>query len=57
MMSGWPKSLTKIANELLRNSNPREMMREQGKKSTSLDDQIANEIDVSQAQVDHHDGK
>jgi hypothetical protein len=32
-------------------------MMEQAKKSPSLDDQIANEIDVSQSQVDHHDGK
>jgi hypothetical protein len=57
MMSGRPKSLTEIANELLRNSNPREMMRELAKKSPSLDDQIANKIDVSQTQVGHHDGK
>jgi len=57
MMSGRPKSLAEIANELLRNSNPREMMRELAKKSPSLDDQIANKIDVSQTQVGHHDGK
>ena len=43
-MSERPKSLTEIANELLRKSNPREMMKELSRRSPSLDDGITNEM-------------
>jgi hypothetical protein len=56
-VSERPKSAAEIANEILRKLNPREMMKEQSKKSPSLDDDITNEIDVSQNRAGHNDGK
>ena len=56
-MSERPKSATEIANELLRKSNPREMMKEQSRRPPSLDDGIKNEIDVSQTRAGQYGGK
>lgn len=47
-MSERPKTSLEIANEMLRDSKPAELLKERGDESPSLDDHIINEIDITQ---------
>jgi len=48
-MSERPKTPLELANEILLNSRPSELLKERGEKSPSLDDHIANDIDITRA--------
>ena len=48
-MSERPKTPFELANEFLVNSKPIELLREQGKKSPTLDDHITTEVVATQA--------
>jgi hypothetical protein len=43
------KTPLELANEILLNSKPSELLKELGKKSPSLDDHIINETDAARA--------
>jgi hypothetical protein len=48
-MNARPKSPLELANKMVLNSKPSEMLKVKGKESTTLDDYIVNDIDASKA--------
>jgi hypothetical protein len=54
-MGERPKTPFELANAMLLESKPSELLKERGKESPSLDDCIIEEIDVTRA--GHNDGK
>jgi hypothetical protein len=56
-MSSQPKGVFEIANELVRNSEPGEMMKQQGEKAPSLDDLITNEVRLPSRTRDAHNDR
>jgi hypothetical protein len=46
-MNERPKTPLELANEMLLNSSPSEMLKEKSKESPTLDDHIVTEVDVS----------
>jgi len=48
-MSERPKTPLELANGILLNSKPAELLKEKGKESPTLDDQITTEIELTLA--------